>query len=197
MIDANSKTNRFLEAIEKYAEQQRSEMREEIEAFRNEQLEEANNEGTNAAFAFIQEQKLEFKAALAKETALKETRRKRELFAKRSEMANEVFDEAADRLKKFTKTEKYKEYIATSARLISGKLQGRSGVMHIARKDAEYEQLIMTISPNCTVEYDDDIVIGGISCQCEELSIVIDDTLDTKLEDRKQKFIETSGLMVE
>ncbi|MBQ1389018.1 MAG: hypothetical protein IIY78_05265 [Clostridia bacterium] len=197
MIDANSKANRFLEAIEKYAEQQRTEMREEIEAFRKEQLEEANNEGTNAAFVFIQEQKAEFKAALAKETALKETQKKRELFAKRSKMANEVFDEAASRLKKFTKTEKYKEYMATSARLISGKLDGKSCVISIAPKDSGFEQLIKSIMPNCVVKPDESILIGGISCLCEELSIVIDDTLDTKLEDRKQRFIETSGLMVE
>ena len=38
MIDANSKTNSFLEAIEKYAEEQKQAMRAEVEAFREEQL---------------------------------------------------------------------------------------------------------------------------------------------------------------
>ena len=98
MIDANSKTNSFLEAIEQYAEQQRSEMRAEVETFREEQLRAANEEGTAAAFAYIQEQKHEFKASLAKEKALKETKKKRELFEKRSKMAQEIFDEAQKKL---------------------------------------------------------------------------------------------------
>ncbi len=197
MIDANSKTNRFLEAIEKYAEEQRSEMQAEIEAFREEQLKAANEEGTAAAFEFIQAQKSEFKAALAKETALKETRMKRELFEKRSEMAQSVYDEAEKRLCDFTATNKYREYIATSARLISEKLGGRKVTVSMMERDKELEPLIRGIFPDCTVRFDDSIRIGGISCSCGELSIVIDDTLDTKLEDRKRLFVETSGLVVE
>ena len=197
MIDANSKTNRFLEAIEKYAEQQRSEMRAEVEAFREEQLQSANEEGTAAAFAFIQEQKQEFKAALAKEMALKETQKKRELFEKRNKMAQSVFEEAAKKLVDFTKTSKYREYLGTSARLIKEKLGGRQARVHICERDKKYSSLIEEIIPGCTIETDSGIVIGGISCSCDELSIIIDDTLDTKFEERKRLFVETSGLMVE
>lgn len=197
MIDANSKTNRFLEAIEKYAEQQRSEMRAEIEAFREEQLAAANEEGTDAAFRFIQEQKQEFKASLAKDIALKETQKKRELYSKRAKMANEVFDEAAKRLRDFTKTNKYTEYMKTSARLIGEKLEGRKAAAHISPKDKELAPIITKIIPDCEIVFDESIRIGGISCACGELSVVIDDTLDTKLEERKRLFVEHSGLMVE
>ncbi len=197
MIDATSKTNRFLEAIEKYAEEQRLEMRAEVEAFREEQLQAANEEGTEAAFRFIQEQKREFKAALAKEMARKETQKKRELFEKRSRMAQSVFEEAEEKLRAFTKTNKYKEYITTSARLMSEKLGGRECVVYMAKGDAQYASIIESVIKQSTVRFDDNIRIGGISCSCGELSIVIDDTLDTKLEDRKRIFVETSGLMVE
>ena len=197
MIDANSKTNSFLEAIEQYAEQQRSEMRAEVEAFREEQLNAANEEGTAAAFAFIQEQKQNFKASLAKEKALKETQKKRELFEKRSKMAQEVFDEAQKKLEEFTKSRKYKEYIATSARLMSDRLNGRRATVHIRRQDQTYISMIRQILPDCEISFDEEIKLGGISCVCEELSIIIDDTLDAKFEDRKRIFVETSGLTVE
>lgn len=197
MIDANSKTNRFLEAIEQYAEQQRTEMRAEVEAFREEQLSAANEEGTAAAFAFIQEQKQAFKTSLAKETALKETRKKRELFEKRRKMAEQVFEDAAAKLKEFTKSSKYKEYIATSARLMAEKLEGRHAVVQLCERDQTYIPLIKKIIPGCDTQFDASIALGGIRCVCEELSIIIDDTLDTKFEDRKRVFIETSGLTVE
>ena len=197
MIDANSKANRFLEAIEKYAEEQRSEMRAEIEAFREEQLEAANEEGTAAAFKFIQEQKQEFKASLAKETALKETQKKRELFEKRNDMAQSVFSQAEKKLVDFTKSGKYKEYIATSARLINEKLGGKKVVAYIAPKDKPFEDIVRKAFSDCEIVYDETIKIGGIRCSCPELSIIADDTLDTKFEDRKRLFVETSGLIVE
>ena len=197
MIDANSRANRFLEAIEKYAEQQRSEMRAEVEAFREEQLKAANEEGTAAAFAFIQEQKQAFKAALAKETALKETKKKRELFEKRNKMADEVFDAAEKKLLDFTGSSRYKEYITTSARLIKERLDGRSAEIHLCERDMRFKSDIRKIIPDCRVIADDSIRLGGLSCVCEELSIIIDDTLDTKFSDRKKHFVETSGLMVE
>ena len=197
MIDANSRANRFLEAIEKYAEQQRSEMRAEVEAFREEQLKAANEEGTAAAFAFIQEQKQAFKAALAKETALKETKKKRELFEKRNKMADEVFDSAEKKLLDFTGSSRYKEYITTSARLIKERLDGRSAEIHLCERDMRFKSDIRKIIPDCRVIADDSIRLGGLSCVCEELSIIIDDTLDTKFSDRKKHFVETSGLMVE
>lgn len=197
MIDANSRTNRFLEAIEKYAEQQRNEMRAEVEAFREEQLAAANEEGTAAAFAFIQEQKSDFKAALAKEAALKETQKKRELFEKRNQMAESVFEAAAKKLTDFTKTSKYKEYITTSARLISEKLDGKKASVHISERDQKYSSMIKSIIPGCEIVSDSEIKLGGISCYCDDMSIIIDDTLDTKLEDRKRLFVATSGLTVE
>lgn len=197
MIDANSKTNRFLEAIEKYAEQQRSEMRAEVEEFRREQLDAANEEGTAAAFKFIQEQKQEFKASLAKEAALKETQKKRELFEKRNEMAQSVFRAAEKRLVDFTKTGKYKEYISTSARMIGEKLGGKKAVVSMAPKDKSLESVVKKELPGCEIVYDESIGIGGIRCACPELSIILDDTLDSKFEDRKRLFIENSGLIVE
>ena len=197
MIDANSKTNRFLEAIEKYAEEQRTEMRAEMEAFREEQMSAANEEGTAAAFAFIQEKKHEFKATLAKETALKETEKKRELFKKRRDMAQSVFSEAAKRLTDFTKTNRYREYLSTSARLILEKLGAEPAVVCLNERDSKYESLISGILKGCTFKHDASIKIGGIRCICEALSIIIDDTLDTKLEDRKRHFVETSGLTIE
>ena len=112
MIDANSKTNSFLQAIEKYAEEQKNAMRAEVEAFREEQLARANEEGTAAAFAFIQKEKASFTAALAKEKSQKETAIKRELFGKRNKMVDSLFAEAEKKICDFVKSNKYKGYIS-------------------------------------------------------------------------------------
>ena len=196
MIDADSKTNSFLEAIEKYAEQQKQAMRDEIEAFREEQLKHANEEGTAAAFAYIQKEKSEYKASLAKENSLKETEIKRELFEKRNKMVNEVFEKAEKKLLDFSKSKKYEAYMQTAAKNIADHIEGKKAVLYVAEKDKPYISGIKKLITNCEVLFDPSIKIGGIRCFCSELSVVLDETLDSKFEARKRIFVETSGFTV-
>ncbi len=197
MIDANSKTNSFLEAIEKYAEEQKQAMRAEVEAFREEQLSRANEEGTAAAFAYIQKEKAEYKASLAKENSLKETAVKRELFEKRNKMVETVFEEAAQKLSDFSKSKKYETYINNSAKSIGEYLGGKKAVVYISEKDKRFLNQIKKYIPNCETVIDNSIRLGGIRCFCEELSIVADETLDSKFEAQKRVFVDTSGFTVE
>lgn len=197
MIDANSKTNSFLEAIEKYAEEQKSMMRAEVEAFREEQLKRANEEGAKAAFSFIQKEKAEFKADLAKENALKETAVKRDLFDKRNNMVNSIFNAASKKLKEYSNSDEYKSYIDKSAKTISEYIGGKSVVIYISPADSKFEETIKNYFVNCEIIQDDSIKLGGIRCYCEELSLIADDTLDSKFENQKSEFISNSGFMIE
>ncbi len=197
MIDANSKTNSFLEAIEKYAEEQKQAMRAEVEAFREEQLSRANEEGTAAAFAYIQKKKAEYRTSLAKENSLKETAVKRELFEKRNQMVESVFEEAAEKLAEFSKSKKYEAYINNSAKTISEYLGGKKAVVYIAEKDQRFIPQIKKYFKDCETLVDNSIKLGGIRCYCGELSIVVDETLDSKFESQKRVFVENSGFTVE
>ena len=197
MIDASSKTNSFLQAIEKYAEEQKKAMTDEIEAFREEQLRHANEEGTAAAHAFIQKEKAEYTASLAKENSLKETAVKRELFAKRNRMAAEIFEEAEKKLRAFSKSKKYDAYMSNAAKVICEYLEGRKAIVYIAEKDQKFIPQIKKYFNDCETLVDNSIKLGGIRCYCEELSIVADETLDTKFEAQKQVFVENSGFTVE
>lgn len=197
MIDANSKTNSFLEAIEKYAEEQKQAMRAEVEAFREEQLSRANEEGTAAAFAYIQKEKAEYRASLAKENSLKETAVKRELFEKRNKMVESVFEEAAGKLAEFSESKKYETYINNSAKSIDEYLGGKKAVVYIAEKDKKFVQQLKKYFKDCEIKFDNSIKLGGIRCYCEELSIIADETLDSKFEIQKRVFVESSGFTVE
>ncbi len=197
MIDADSKTNSFLKAIERYADEQKNMMKAEVEAFRKEQLDRANEEGSAAAYAFIQKEKADFKSALAKEYSLRETQLKRELFAKRAQMANSVFDEARKRLEEYTGSADYSEYMTHAAVSISGYTGARDVVVYIAEKDKRYADTIRShFAGKCEVAFDRSIRLGGIRCSCEELSTVADETLDSKLDIAKRNFVNTSGFTI-
>ena len=197
MIDANSKTNSFLKAIEKYAEEQKNAMKAETEAFREEQLRHANEEGTQAAYAFIQKEKAEIKASLAKENSLKETAMKRELFEKRSKMVTNIFKEAEKKLREFTKTKKYETYMNNSAKSVADYVADRPVTVYYCANDEKLLPMIKKYFANAEFAADPSIKIGGLKGFCEELSIVADETLDSKFEAQKQEFVSSSGFTIE
>lgn len=198
MIDANSKTNSFLDTIEKYAEERKSRIKQEVEAFREEQLRRANDEGTEAAYSFIQKEKTEYNSFLAKELSLKETAVKHELFKKRQRMVDSIFDEARERIVSYTESNKYSQYMNTAANKLREFVNGRRAVIYISPKDSGYEEDIRKLfSGNCEVLCDNSIELGGIRCCCEELSIIADETLDSKFADRKNWFVNNSKFIIE
>ena len=197
MIDANSKTNSFLKAIEKYAEEQKNAMKAETEAFREEQLRHANEEGTQAAYAFIQKEKAEIKASLAKENSLKETAMKRELFEKRSKMVKNIFKEAEKKLREFTKTKKYETYMNNSAKSVADYVADRPVTVYYCANDEKFLPMIKKYFANAEFAADPSIKIGGLKGFCEELSIIADETLDSKFEAQKKEFISSSGFTIE
>lgn len=197
MIDANSKTNSFLKAIEKYAEEQKNAMKAETEAFREEQLRHANEEGTQAAYAFIQKEKAEIKASLAKENSLKETAMKRELFEKRSKMVTNIFKEAEKKLREFTKTKKYETYMNNSAKSVADYVADRPVTVYYCANDEKLLPMIKKYFANAEFAADPSIKIGGLKGFCEELSIIADETLDSKFEAQKKEFISSSGFTIE
>lgn len=197
MIDANSKTNSFLQAIEKYAEEQKNAMKAEVEAFREEQLARANEEGTAAAFAFIQTEKASFAASLAKEKSQKEADVKRELFGKRNKMAESLFTQAEKKLLEFVKGKNYKSYMEQSAKCIGEYVNDAYTTVYIAGRDESCIPMIKSFIKNCDVQTDNTIRLGGIRASCETLSLMLDETLDTKLEIQKKRFVAESGFTVE
>ncbi len=197
MIDANSKSNSFIKAIEKYANEQQNAMRKEIEDFRREQLHRANEEGTAAAYAFIQKEKAEFKLLLAKDYSAKETAMKKEVFDKRQKMVASIFEEAEKRIISYSKSEKYTEYMLNAANKIHDLVGDKNAIVYIAEKDSGLKNDILNIlGENAEIFYDNTIELGGIKCYCEEMSIVADETLDNALAEQRQQFIEKSKFII-
>ena len=134
---------------------------------------------------------------MAKENSLKETAVKRELFEKRNKMVESVFEEAAEKLTEFSKSKKYEAYINNSAKTISEYLGGKKAVVYIAEKDRKFVNQLNKYFKDCEIKFDDSIKLGGISCYCEELSVIADETLDSKFENQKRVFVESSGFTIE
>ena len=193
-MNENTKESKFLDAINKYAESQKAQITKEIEDYKNTRIEQATEQGLKDAYELIRGDIAKRKAAIVNDTAKKELAMRRELFGERESVAEEVFDEARQKLKDFVSSDEYKSYLERSAKEIYDLFGDESCVLYIAPSDEKYIETLSFILPNAEIKTDSRITIGGIKAYCKNLGLTADDTLDTRLDDQKDWFIANSGL---
>lgn len=198
MPDTVSKTDNFLKAIEKYAEAQRTKIQSEAEDFKEKELNKAEEEGLREAYVLIQKEMSDIRMRVAAEFSKAENASRRKNFIRRGEIEQEVFAEAREKLLEYVKTDRYIESLGKSAALISEKLDSDDVVIKISSRDVELKDNILKAfsGRKCEIQTSDDIVIGGMTGQSRSLGLLIDETLDTRLEEQHEWFCENSGLKV-
>lgn len=116
-----------------------------------------------------------------------------QIFSKRDEIANRVFDKVKKELEAFTQSEEYSAFLVSSAENIVAAL-GEETVILIRKEDEKY---IPLLSPLCKeVATDVSIITGGCKGVNEARSMRADDTLDARFEQEKKEFYSASGLCV-
>lgn len=195
-MNQSQKTSNFLRAINKYAEEQSNAILQEVEEFKKQEIEKATSEAIADAYELIQKEISVKKAQIVSEYAIKEQNSKRELFIRRGEIVDAVFEKAKAGLIEYTNTDAYIDYIRKSAQEISDAFCGNECVVYIKEADEDKSDIIKGIIQKCTIEYDADIKIGGIKGYCKALSIIADNTLDSKLCAQREWFAQNSGIKV-
>ena len=94
MPDTVSKTDNFLKAIEKYAEEQRTKIRSEAEDFKEKELNKAEEEGLREAYVLIQKKMSDIKTEISAGLSRAETASRRRIFVRRQEIEADVFEKA-------------------------------------------------------------------------------------------------------
>lgn len=195
-MEKSIKTDNFLESIKKYAEEQRNAMRQEVEQLKAEKIKEAELKAkadSEKLIADKHELKINQQTALL---AKKTQEGQKKLFLERLAMTDNIFKKAEEKLIEYTKTTDYSEKLLNSAKEISALFGNESCVIYINSKDMTYAndiKALFDVETEITTD-DKNIKIGGIKGYCKAMSIIADETLDSKLEEQKSWFIENSGL---
>lgn len=195
-MNEKTKESKFLDAINKYAEQQKAQITQEIEDYKNTKIEQATEQGLQDAYDLIREDISRRKAVIVNDLAKKELALRNELFYERQTLADKVFDEAKQKLVAFTKTDDYNRFLGRSLAEIKVKCGTARCDIAIAPADEEKRGLIADVFPDARITADPHIQIGGVKANCPELGILMDDTLDSRLEEQRRWFIETCSMKV-
>lgn len=197
MASTDEKKDKFYIAINHYAEEQRKKIESEIAAFKEKELGEAEIEVLTECYLMIQKEMTQMRTGISREMAVREMELKRHLLEKRQQIADTVFQRAAEKLTEFTKTDRYDDFLKKSAEQFANALQGQETVIFVKPGDEKYEEMIRSAFQHpCSFQTLDSIRIGGIKARNEDLGLFADGTLDTLLESQRDWFEEQSGMAV-
>lgn len=120
---------------------------------------------------------------------------RKQVFARRSEIERQVLSGVAERLKKFTESGDYEAFLLGSAKRIAAEFDG-SFTLLMRPEDMKYQAALLAEFPSAEVKEDASIAIGGLKGRSDGQSLLVDDTLDSRLKQQTKWFEENSGLYI-
>lgn len=196
----SEKASTFLDAINKYAKEQRDKIHNELETRKKEEIKKVENEVLSDAYKLIQHELHIMKKEITSKLSGEEIKNRKSLFDQRNEITADVFDKVKTKLAEFTKTEGYPKLLYSYAKATAGVLTEKNTVIFLRSEDMRYENEIKKAFPSmsgCVVKQADDILIGGLRGVNETMGLVVDETLDSKLAGQYQWFQKNSGLRID
>ncbi|MCH5304204.1 MAG: hypothetical protein J1E41_05015 [Ruminococcus sp.] len=196
-MNNDNKAGNFLNAINKYNEEERAKIVSEIETKKADAVKNAEAKGRADADKYVKKHLSAKKSEITGEYAVKNLEAQGELFKKRDDMVSEIFKRASDKLNDFTASPQYKDKLISYAKEIADIFKENSCTVYVKKDDLKYENDIKAVfNSEIEVESDIEIRIGGLRGFCKKLQLVADNTLDSKLENQKNWFIENADLKI-
>ncbi len=140
----------------------------------------------------------QIRTAAGKTICAAENKARAKLFHHRETIRLEVMERARKEIEAFTHTPAYEEFLVQAAVKIRGKMQGECGVLNMRECDRHLGAKVSAhLGHSITLHIDPSIVLGGITVISKDSTLMVDFTLDTRLEQQNIWFTEHSGLTIE
>lgn len=191
-----AKTKRFLRAINKAAIEKCTDIAKQIDETTKKEMQRAENEASREGHAKIEAAKLKIKTNTKMQISQYNLQKKKDIYSIRKEYQNQVFESAKKELIEFTKSDNYASFLEKSFNNISDKVSDNTTVFY-SQNDKICESLIKKYFPKAQLQTDATIEIGGIKVSDNDKSIVIDDTLDSRLSQQNEWFISNAKMQIE
>lgn len=120
------------------------------------------------------------------------------LILKRSEMTSSVFQAVEEKIITFVQSDAYDVWFKKRLENYEKKVNGYHVILHISIHDIVAEKLIKTIYKDISyeIEHDKGIQLGGFILTISNMNIEIDETLDARLREQKEWFLNHSKLFI-
>ena len=194
---AQNKLQQIIAAITAEADERQKEILEEADTRLKKELERAEAEVLQESYELIRRKSAQIREDAGRTVSAQQREGRKALFQKRDAIFHEVFNQVAERLLAFSASDEYPAFLTNSAQAIAAQCGGDSVEIHLREQDIPHAPLIkQAFSGEATVIPSADICLGGMAVLNGQKGLRFDDTLDTRLYEKRQWFMEHSGLTI-
>lgn len=190
-----AKINSFINSIKDTAAEKRAAISAETKEMLNSERAEMEAQAKKSADDYIKAKTASIKLEAGRRISESAAECRKKVFSRRNEIADKTLSSVAEKLRAFTQSDEYKSFLFESAENILKIFGGGSITLLVRPEDMKYEsELEATL--DVSVSEDASIKIGGVKGINSIVTLLIDDTLDSRLEQQKRWFEENSGLYI-
>ncbi|MDD8049380.1 MAG: V-type ATP synthase subunit E [Thomasclavelia sp.] len=183
--------------IEGIAKKEEEKYLQEAKELEKQAYEEIKREASIDADNQLKKEMSEISSNASVEASASLEERTKKLVTKRDEYVSNVFSKAKDKLKEFVASDKYHDYLINAIKTASDEYQMDDAIIYLRSEDlALKDEVIKAYKLKVEVKDSGDITIGGFIINSKDASVVVDESLDFALENQKDWFYKTSGLMI-
>ena len=144
---------------------------------------------------YIREEHLaDIRDAAATERSNSVNQLRQRLYDERRKYAESVFAEATKRIQAYASTKEYDSFLVTLALMTMDKYAPNSGTLSLRACDMHLVPRLQHPEMRCAFVESEDIALGGFTLWLPELRLLIDERLESRLEQQRDWFTEHSGL---
>ncbi|HIS77438.1 MAG TPA: hypothetical protein IAB51_11630 [Candidatus Merdivicinus excrementipullorum] len=181
MPNETEKLARFEKAVSSEVETKTTEILAEVDSYKEEKLVDVKEVEIQRAYDTIQRKAAEIRASFARDVTKEKVAARQRLLRRRSELTEELFCKAAEKVKEFTKNQAYREKLKS---MLEGRQEGWSVLVR-----AEDEELVRSLAGDgVTVRVSPEIKLGGIVFYSESAGLYQDETYDAMLKNAQEEF---------
>ncbi len=197
----NEKLNRFSAVVLSDAQKKRAAIEADNELIKKQKNDEAQNEFLKNAYETIQSAVEKIRREDNEKVLMAGVNARKELFAAREKIIENVFNEIKDNLLAFTKTSDYSSWLLKQIKQASDEIGEGDKTVFARSEDVALINKIISDIPDkdgkITVEEINEDIIGGIKVRNNTRGIISDCTFDEILAGKKTDFLNRSGLSIE
>ncbi len=183
--------------IEKIADQEEKQILEEAKALEKEAYAQMEAEAKKDAKRQLEKELAAISSKASIDAAANLEQRTKKLVEKRDELVKNIFEQAKNKLIAFVESDEYKDYLINHIQKIGQEYQMTGCILNLRKEDMKYQkELVKAYGFDIEVKDNDQIHLGGFIIENPVTHVVCDETLETALENQKDWFYKTSGLMI-
>lgn len=185
------------EEIERLAKLEEEKILDEAKKLEAEAYNQIKSEAKKDAEALLLKELVEISSNASVEASFSQEEKTKKLVKKRDEYVANIFNEAKDKLIAFVNSKEYKAYLVKHMEKIGKLYQMNNSTLELRKADLQYkDELIKAYGTTLEVEVSNKVTIGGFIIENKATNVVVDESLDFALENQKDWFYKTSGLMI-